>query len=185
MTPKVLWGRIKARLLFLLIGLVMGLILAGTISHQYKERIEQVEAIRAEQIAKLEKSKKELQVRYSRLESEHKKATAHVHIVERTNPDGSTEKIYDSKKSMESERKVEEHQLTIQKMEYEHKLDALQWREEKRRIMETQPSASLSLGVDNNLTKYLFVDYNILSTVKFGIFGSDKGEYGIALGVTL
>ena len=182
---KVLWERIKARLLFLLIGLVMGIILAGTVSYQYKERIEQVEAIRAEQIAKLEKSKKELQVRYSRLESEHKKATAHVHIVERTNPDGSTEKIYDSKKSMESERKVEEHQLTIQKMEYEHKLDALRWAEEKRRIIESRPSAGVSLGMDNNLNKYLFVDYNIFGPVTVGIFGSDHGMYGIALGVTL
>ena len=173
------------RLTYLGIGLGMGLMLAGTLSVQYKQRIEEIETIRKEQISERSKLIKSLQTRYSKLEAEHKKVKSHVQITERTNPDGSTERIYDSKKSAESERKVEVHQITIQKMEYEHKLDALRWREERRLIIETRPTASISVGIDSNFNKYLFVDYNILNNVKFGLFGSDKGEYGIALGVSI
>ena len=47
---KVVWERVKVRLLFMGIGLALGAILSLVVANSYTTRIEELEAIRKEQL---------------------------------------------------------------------------------------------------------------------------------------
>lgn len=182
---SVQWQKIKARLLFGAIGLGLGLLIAAVVGVGFNTRIEELEGIRKQQLSEKTEIIKTLQTKYSKLETENKKIKSHVHIVERTNPDGSTEKIYDSKRSVESERTVAEQQVTIERLHHQRKVDLLNYEWEKRFLKETRPSASLSLVVDANLKKSIHATYNIFGPMSFGLWGSETGNYGLSLGISL
>lgn len=181
----VLWQRIKARLLFMGIGLALGLLVATIVGVSYTTRLKELEGIRKEQLLEKTQLIKSLETKYSKLETENKKIKSHVHVVERTNADGSTEKIYDSKRSVESERTVVEQQVTIEKLSQQRKIDLLNYQWEKKLIKESKPVANLSIGIDSNYNKFIHVNYTIYGPVTFGILGTQTGTYGLTLGVSL
>ena len=172
------------RLTFLGIGFLLGLSIALVSGWQFTTRIEEVEKIRETQLKEKQTTIQSLESRYSRLETEHKKMKSHVHISEKTNADGSTERTYDSKKSVESEKKVVEHQLTIQQLHYERKMELMEWEFEKKRIEESRASVSANIGYDSTLSKYIYLDYNFWGPLQMGLYGTDRGVYGLSLGIT-
>ena len=180
-----MWARIKARLLFLAIGLCMGLLVAAVVGYGYNTRIEELEVIRTTQLSEKTQTIKSLETRYSRLETEHKKVKSHVQITERTNADGSTEKTYNSKRSVESERTVAEQQVSLERLRNLRKIDLLNHEWEKKLIKETRPSASLHFILDDNLRRSVHATYSIYGPMSFGLWGSETGNYGISLGLAL
>lgn len=182
---SVQWSKIKARLLFMGIGLALGLMVAGIVGYGFNERLEEIEGIRKQQLSEKVEVIKSLESKYSKLETEHKKVKSHVHVIERTNPDGSTEKIFDSKRSVESERTVAEQQVTIERLSHQRKIDLLNHEWEKRLIKETRPSANLSLIIDDNFKKSVHVNYNVYGPMTFGLWGSEQGQFGLSVGISL
>lgn len=173
------------RLTYLGIGLGIGLLMTSVVTSSFNTRIEELETIRKQQLSDKSQLISNLETKYSKLETEHKKMKSHVHITERTNPDGSTERIYDSKRSVETEKRVEVHQITIQQLRYERQIDLIRFEYEKKRIEETRPSANLSVGMDNNFDKFIHVHYSVSSPVTFGLWSSQNGTYGLSFGVSL
>lgn len=182
---QVLWQRVKARLLFLAIGLGLGLLIAAIVGVGYNTRLEEIEGIRLSQIQEKEEKIQVLETKYSRLETEHRKVKSHVQITERTNADGSTERIYDSKRSVESERTVAEQQVTIERLHQQRRIDLLNYEWEKRLIKETKPSAHLSLGIDSRFRRSLHAHYNVYGPFTFGVWGNQDAEYGVSFGISL
>ena len=182
---SVLWDRMKARLIFLGIGVLLGVLAVSFTVNQYSTRIEELETIRKTQLREKDEKLLQLETRYSKLETERKKIKSHVHITERTNADGSKERIYDSKKSVESERLVSEQQVSLLKLHQQRKVELLNHEWEKKLIKETRPTASFNVGMMSDFSKYIYVDYNVYGPLKVGLWGSEKGLYGLSLGIAL
>ena len=181
---KVVWERVRVRLLFMGIGLALGAILSLVVANSYTTRIEELEAIRKEQLLEKTQTIAKLETKYSKIETEYKKMKSHVQITERTKPDGSTERIYDSKRSVESEKQVVEHQLTIQRMEHTFSMERLRWEYEKRRIEESRPSVSANIGYNSDFSKFLYLNYAFYGPATVGLYGDERGTYGMSIGIS-
>jgi len=172
------------RLTFLLVGMFMGLIIAGFTGSVYSEKIERIESIRKEQLAEKEKRIQTLETRYTRMQAEYKKMKSQVDITEVKNADGSSKKTFQSRRSVESAKIVAEQKLTLQRLEYERRAQLMRHQQELQEVRQSRPTANFSLGIDYNSTRFVHASYEVYRPITFGLFGDERGRYGFSLGVS-
>jgi hypothetical protein len=174
-----IYQRAKLRLIYLGIGLVVGLLVAGVVGLTYNEvMIVKQEAYEA-QVLHLQQLS-ELKIRETeRLLAENKELRTRK--VERTNADGSKEVIEETAEnsSSSSEERVKEiedlrSQLVSAEKTYKEKLDM----EQKKR-----PSFTYSLGINTQLTPYMSITYNFGSMFILQAYADRDATFGLGLGI--
>jgi len=175
---KDMWNRAKLRLVYLGIGLTLGLLIAAIVGVSYNEVIEIKEQEYEAKMAYFEKLSAQSAKMAAELKEENKNLKTKT--IERVNADGSKELITETDSASSSKDQSLQYEVSM----LEHSLSSL--REEHKRELEyiekTRPSFSLMLGIDTNMTKSVHVSYAAFSPIMLGGWATQRGEFGVGIG---
>lgn len=169
----------KLRLIYLGIGLALGLLVAGVVGFSYNEIIEIKETEYKARIAHMEQVSQQSISISQKLQEENKQLRTKT--VEKINADGSKELITET--SSDSSSKDQSLQYDVAMLE--HTVVTLR-EEHKRELLymeKTRPAFTLLLGVDMHANKSLHFSYGGLAPFAFGGWATEKGEIGLGVGM--
>lgn len=171
--------RAKLRLLYLAIGLALGLLIAGIVGVTYNEVMLVKEEAYIAQVKHLQELS-ELKIRETeRLLAENK--ALRTKKVETTKPDGSKTVIEETEQnssisSEERSREVQDLQAKVERLkeEYNAKLEV-----EKKK----KPSLSVQFGYTTSLELYAALSYNVWGPLIIGGYADRGAEFGLGIGI--
>lgn len=178
-----MWKNIKFRLMWYVIGLASGCLLAVAMGIYHNREIKRLETQNERYEAFYIDQTLNLKSEVKRLTKENSSLRSKTKIVEEVNADGSMKKTYENNTESRTETLIAEYETRVQTLQHHLERQTTEAQYRLSLLEKTRPSASFSLGIDSRLTPFISGTYNFYGPWVLQGFATEYGQLGVSIGV--